>query len=177
MKYASKQQLIRDIEEQFSALRRCLERIPRTRYSEPGVWGEDWSINDLVAHLIAWHTLFLGWHRDGLEGRAPEMPAPGYKWNETPRLNREIQSRHRDRPSDELWEELQASHAEVLELARRSSSDELLTPGVFEWTGKNALVTYLGANTASHYRFACKVLNRWLRGDGPGNAQSGASSD
>lgn len=163
MKYASKQQLIRDIEEQFSALQGCLERIPRTRYAEPGVWGEDWTVNDLVAHLTAWHRLLLGWYRDGFEGRVPEMPAPGYKWNETPRLNREIQLKHKDRLSDELWEELEASHAEVMELARELSSDELLMPGMFAWTGKNALVTYLGANTASHYRFACKVLKRWVK--------------
>ena len=89
------------------------------------------------------------------------MPAPGYRWNETPRLNREIQLKHRGRPSHELWEELEASHARVLDLARQSSSKELLRPGAFGWTGKNPLVTYLGANTASHYRFACKVLKRW----------------
>lgn len=166
MRYASKQQLIRDIEEQFSALRECLERIPRTRYSESGVWGEDWTVNDLLAHLTEWHTLFLEWHRQGLAGRVPEMPAPGYKWNETPRLNRDIQAKHRDRPTDELREELEASHARVLALARQASSDELLKPRTFGWTGTNALVTYLGANTASHYRFACKVLRRWLRSGG-----------
>ena len=124
------------------------------------MWGNDWSINDLVAHLTAWHRLFLGWYRDGIEGSAPALPAPGYKWNETPRLNREIWRRNRDRPTAELWEELEASHAEVLDLARRLSPEELLTPGVFGWTKKNALVTYLAANTASHYRFARKVLKR-----------------
>ncbi len=175
MRYASKQQLIRDIEDQFSTLRECLERIPR-RYSEPGVWGEDWTVNDLLAHLTEWHTLFLGWHRAGLDGRVPAMPAPGYRWNETPRLNRDIQEKHRDRLSDELWGELEASHARVLDLARQASTDELLKPGTFGWTGTNALVTYLGANTASHYRFACKVLKRWVRSVGRGDAQSGANS-
>lgn len=163
MKYVEKQQLIGDIEEQFSRLQGCLEGICRTRYDEPGVWGDGWTVNDLLAHLAAWHRLFLGWHRQGLEGRPPEMPAAGYKWNETPRLNRDIWREHKDRPTAELWEELRASHSEVLELARRSSSEELFTPGLFTWTGKNALVTYLGANTASHYRFACKVLKRWVR--------------
>jgi hypothetical protein len=37
-------------------------------------------------------------------------------------------------------------------------------------------VTYLGANAASHYLFACKVLKRWLRSDGRTDAQCGANS-
>ena len=45
------------------------------------------------------------------------MPAPGYKWNETPRLNRDIRERHKDRGSDDLWTELQATHDEVLGIA------------------------------------------------------------
>lgn len=173
MRYQTKEELVRDMEEQFEALLRRLEGIPRARYAEPGVWGDDWTINDLLAHLVAWHRLFLGWHRDGLEGREPELPAPGYRWNQTPALNRDLQREHRDRPTDELQAELEASHAEVLQLARRSSAAELFTPGRFPWTGKNALVTYLGANTASHYRFACKVLRRWARRD-PATADGGA---
>ena len=40
---------------------------------------------------------------------------------------------------------------------------ELFTPGHYAWTGKNTVVTYLGANTASHYRTAAKILKRWQR--------------
>jgi hypothetical protein len=28
--------------------------------------------------------------------------------------------------------------------------------------GRHALATYLGPNTASHYRFARRVIKRWL---------------
>lgn len=94
------------------------------------------------------------------------MPAPGYRWNETPRLNRAIWRKHKGRPTGELWEELQSSHAEVLGLAQSLSPEQLLSPGQFAWTGRNALVTYLGANTASHYRFAIRVLKRWRRSEG-----------
>jgi hypothetical protein len=48
-------------------------------------------------------------------------------------------------------------------LARGLPERELLEPGRFAWTGKNPLTTYLGANTASHYRTATKILKRWLR--------------
>lgn len=68
------------------------------------------------------------------------------------------------------------SRARVLALARQASPDELLKPRTFGWTGMNAVVTYLGANAASHYLFACKVLKRWLRSDGRTDAQCGANS-
>ncbi|MBT8403639.1 MAG: ClbS/DfsB family four-helix bundle protein [Gemmatimonadetes bacterium] len=163
MRYSTKSDLIRDIEEQFSSLQQSLAAIPREHYDEAGVWGDDWSINDLIAHLSAWHGLFLGWYHAGVRGESPELPASGYKWNETPRLNRDIWKEHRGRATDDLLKAFDASHAEVLELARQSSPQDLLEPGRFGWTRKNALVTYLGANTASHYRFAQKVLKRWGR--------------
>ena len=166
MKYISKQELIDDIEGEFSRLLAVLDVVPEHRYRDAGVWGEEWTINDLVAHLTEWHRLFLGWHRAGLRGESPQMPAPGYGWNETPRLNRAIWRKHKGRPTGELWEELQSSHAEVLGLAQSLSPEQLLSPGQFAWTGRNALVTYLGANTASHYRFAIRVLKRWRRSEG-----------
>lgn len=166
MKYTSKPELIGDAEKEFAALREMLAAVPEARYREPGVWGDDWTVHDLVAHLSAWHRLFLGWYRAGLEGLDPDLPASGFKWNETPRLNREIREEHADRPTPRVRRELEETHAEVLELARGLSENELLEPGHFAWTGTNGIVTYLGANTASHYRFARKVLKRWRTGAG-----------
>ena len=56
-----------------------------------------------------------------------------------------------------------ATFERVLGLVTTLPESHLLEPGQFAWTGKNALVTYVGANTASHYRFASKVIRRWLR--------------
>lgn len=163
MKYTSKADLVDDIAGEFAALTARLEAVGRERWKEPGVWGDDWTVHDLVAHLSAWHHLLLGWHTTGLRGETPDLPAPGYNWSETPRLNRDIQAEHADRPIREVRAELDATHGQVLALARALSEPQLLEPGHFPWTGKNGLVTYLGANTASHYRFALKVLKRWER--------------
>jgi hypothetical protein len=164
MRYGSKADLLADIERAHETLLTLLRGIPESRYGELGVWGDDWSVHDLVAHLAEWHAFFLRWHEVGAAGGRPPMPAPGYKWNETPRLNRAIQAKHRLRPLTEVRADFAATYARILGLARELSEDELLRPGYFPWTGRNALVTYLGANTASHYRFAIRVLRRWLKG-------------
>jgi hypothetical protein len=68
MRYASKQALMDDIRTQHQELCAKLEKIPRARWHEPGVWGDGWTVSDLVAHLAAWQHLFLGWSTPGSSG-------------------------------------------------------------------------------------------------------------
>lgn len=163
MRYHSKQELVSSMRTEYDSLQQLLEAIPDERYHEQHVWGDGWTIHDLVAHLGAWHEMFLLWYRDGVAGRNPTMPAPGFKWNETPELNRAIWRQHHDRPTEAVRSEFRRSHKEILELVEGLPEDALLQPGHFEWTGRHPLTTYIGPNTASHYRFASKVIKRWLK--------------
>lgn len=163
MRYTSKPQLLTDIEREHETFVTLVRTIPRSRYKEKGVWGDDWTIHDLLAHLTEWEQMFLRWYREGLDGGAPELPAPGFKWNETPRLNRTIQRKHQRRSIKAVCAAFAASFEEIHTLARLLTRTELFTQGHFPWTKRSALVTYLGANTASHYRTATKILKRWLR--------------
>jgi hypothetical protein len=111
--------------------------------------------------------MFLRWYADGIRGVTPRMPAPGYTWRETPRLNRDIWAKHRRRSLGAVKKDFDAGYRQVRELVERLSEEELLKPGQFGWTGKYPLTTYLGPNTASHYRFGTKVLRRWLSAKRP----------
>ena len=163
MKYASKRDLVDDIEAQHQTLVELADSVPRSRYKEAGVWGNDWTVHDLFAHLTEWEQMFLRWFREGRDGGKPALPAPGFKWNETPRLNLEIQQKHRKKSTKAALQAFEASYEEILSVARGLTDADLFTPGKFAWTGKNGLISYLGANTASHYRTASKILKRWLR--------------
>lgn len=163
MKYSSKQALITDIESQRAALIALLERVPHEDYHAPGVWGDGWTVADLVTHLTAWHEFCLEWYLAGSQGRQVEMPAPGFNWSETPKLNREIQTRYCGAPPHASLDWFNTSHRKLVDLAASLTEDQLMMPGQYAWTGRNALVIYVAANTASHYRFAQKVLRRWLR--------------
>jgi hypothetical protein len=163
MRYASKQALVDDIRSAHAALQALLAEVPEARWGEPDVWGEGWTLTDLVAHLAEWQRMFLGWYEDGLRGATPEMPAPGFRWNETPRLNRAIRERHRSRPRASVEADFDAGYGRIVAMVQALSAAQLLSPGHFAWTGKHPLTTYLGPNTASHYRFAAKVIKRWLK--------------
>jgi hypothetical protein len=143
-----------------------LDSIPLEHYLEPGVWGDSWNVRDLVAHLTEWHQLFLGWFEAGQRGLIPAIPAAGFSCREIRPLNREIQRKYSASDPAEMRRQLGSSHRKVLALAEQLTQRQLLEPGHFAWTKKNALVTYLGPNMASHYRFATKALRRWLRQTG-----------
>ena len=163
MRYASKEAVLNDIRKEHDSLCARLGELSKSRQSEPGVWGDRWTVSDLVAHLAEWQNMFLKWYAVGFSGSIPDMPARGYKWNELPRLNRAIWMKHRSRPGEEIRAEFESGYRRILRIVGALSSEQLLTPGHFKWTGEHALTTYLGANTASHYRFASKVLKRWQK--------------
>lgn len=164
MRYQSKQALLDDIRTEHASLCARLQEIPKARWHEPGLWGEGWTLSDLVAHLAEWQHMFLSWYKEGLLGAVPQTPAPGYGWNETPALNRAIREKHRSRSQSAVRADFDAGHRQIVQIVEALSSEQLLEPGHYEWTGKHALTTYIGPNTASHYRFAIKILKRWLKG-------------
>jgi len=173
MRYEAKLALLQDIRTEHDSLCARLREIPKVRWREQGMWGDGWTVSDLVAHLAEWQRMFLVWYEDGLRGATPEMPAPGYKWSETPRLNRAIREKHRARSLAAVRNDFDSGYSRILQLVEALSPEQLLMPGHFKWTGKHPLTTYLGPNTASHFRFAIKVIKRWMKGAAASSTSGG----
>lgn len=165
MQITSKQELLGSIEKEHDTFVMLLDSIPKYRYRERGVWGDGWSIKDLLAHLTAWEQMVLRWYREGVAGGKPAVPAQGFKWNQTPLLNQVIWRRYRRKAIEAIFADFDASYREIHAITAALRDEELFTPGYYPWTGENALITYLGANTCSHYRTATEILRRWLRGE------------
>ena len=163
----SKNDLLAAIEKERGALETYLETLTPEQLTEPGIVGE-WSPKDVLAHLIEWEQMVLGWHAAGLRGEVPPLPAPGFKWNQTPQLNQQIYEKHRDRPLDEVLEQFQASHREILCVIQGLSNEELFTAGRYAWTKKNTLGTYMVSATSSHYLWARKEIRKGFRAKAKG---------
>ncbi len=163
MRFGSKEELVGAIKTAHEELLVTAGSIPRQRYHEKGVWGDDWTVKDLFAHLTEWEQMFLGWYRQGLTGGDPALPADGYKWNQTPALNRAIWRKHKDSSWKQVQRRFTKSYREIVALAEGLPEKQLLSPGHFRWTGRLPLASYLGPNTSSHYRTATKILKRWIR--------------
>jgi hypothetical protein len=128
------------------------------------------SIKDMLAHLDAWHRMFLGWERVGRDGGATDMPAPGYTWRDTPALNMEIHERHLDDTWDEVLASLRDSHHQVRAVVESYAGDVLFEKRRFAWTGSTSVGSYAVSATTSHYDWALRHLRRsltaWATEDG-----------
>lgn len=89
MKFKDKQDFLDTSELEWNGFLNLLKQMDEKQRTLDGVWGENWNAKDLMAHIHEWHNMVLRWHREGQKGTV-EMPAPGYKWSETPALNHEI---------------------------------------------------------------------------------------
>ena len=158
----SKADLLAAIDQERGALEATLETLTPRQMVEPGVVGE-WSVKDVLAHLVEWQQMVLGWYRAGLRGEIPEMPAPGYKWNQMPQLNQMIYEKHRDSPLGEVMEQFHASHRETVGVIQELSDEELFTARRYGWTQGNTMGTYFVSTTSSHYLWARKEARKGLK--------------
>lgn len=158
----SKKDLLAAIEQERGALETYLETLTPAQMTEPDIVGE-WSVKDVLAHLVEWEQMCLGWYEAGLRGETPPIPAPGFKWNQTPQLNQQIYEKHRDRPLDKVREHFHASHLEILAIIQELSNAKLFTAGHYTWTKKNTLGAYMVSATSSHYLWARKEIRKGFR--------------
>ena len=158
----SKQELLAAIERERGVLETTLENLTPEQTTEPGIVG-DWSVKDVLAHLIEWEQMCLGWYKAGLRGEVPPLPAPGFKWNQTPELNQKIYEEYCHLPLDEILKRFHSSHNEILAVIQELSNENLFTPGQFTWTKKNTLGTYMVSATSSHYHWANTEIRKGFR--------------
>lgn len=155
----SKTELVEAANKELALLRMEIASLSPEQLVEPDIVGS-WSVKDVFAHLTAWHQMALGWYEAGLRGESPELPAPGFKWNQTPALNEQIYEQYRDMPLDEVMAAFERTNATTMALIAQLSDEELFGPSRHAWTGNNTLGTYFVSTTSSHYLWARKEIRK-----------------
>ena len=162
MRVESKCHLVASIEASWTQLLESLENT-RSQIYEKRIQlknsARKESIKDVIAHLLGWHKLFLGWYKTGKNG-TPEMPAKGWKWNQTPQLNQQIFDHWRDVSFRSIKRRLTRSHNQIMAITNEIPEDELMTPGSFVWTGKLSIAKYIASATTSHYKWALTKIKK-----------------
>lgn len=112
------------------------------------------NVRDVLAHLHHWHLMMLEWHKIGMTGSKPDMPATGYTWKTVPDLNKEIWVKYRKIDLQKVRSSLDNSFREVQKIIEKYSDQELFEKQKFKWTGTTSLGAYLISATSSHYDWA-----------------------
>lgn len=151
----------------YDKLRTLIDQMPAAQATLKRA--DDTSIKDVIGHRAHWIDLFLGWYAQGQAGETPEIPAPGYKWNQLKAYNADLRAAQADLGWDDVRDLLAANHARLLRFME-TLDDAALYGGPMQGGG-NKWTTGRWAEAAgpSHYRSAAKWVRACLRADAAGN--------
>jgi hypothetical protein len=154
--------LLSEIQRERRILDDTIALVSVRHLTRPGVTRGGWSVKDVLAHLVEWQQMNLGWYAAGLRGETPAMPAPGFTLRELPRLNAMIYRKHHRRSLQAVKHDYRLYHERVVELIKTLADADLVTLRRFSWTGPSwTLSDYLRAATAAHYFWARTRIRRW----------------
>ena len=124
---------------------------------------DEWDIKDLLAVRAWWTESVLDWIKMGRRGDSPDLPAPAYTWQETPRLNADIVENAKSESYEEVLARLHRGYRLVLATIDELDDKELLEEGVFGWAGKWPIARWISLNTARQYTTARTFIRRARR--------------
>lgn len=158
----TKKGLLEAIEIEHKALEGLLAGLSPAQMTQPGVVGE-WSVKDVLAHLLEWQLMLLSWQAAGLKGKVPVTPAEGFNWAQLPELNQQIYEKHCNRSLADIQKEFKSSHKKILSTVQGLSDEDLFTRGRYAWTKNNTLGAYFVSGTSSHYHWARTNIKKGLK--------------
>lgn len=158
----NKTDLLEQINREYEKLTTLIDDLTPTEMISVKVT-TNWTTKDVLAHLTEWSEMAMGWHKTGLKGKQPVMPAEGFNWREIPALNEQIFLKHKDEELKSVQKNFKKSVQKMQKLVDSLSDTELFERSVFPWTGKNNVATYMISGSCSHYDWASKRIKRSLR--------------
>jgi hypothetical protein len=154
--------LIEGVREGLAELNETLDSIAEHELWDRVATG-DWTVKDTLAVRTRWTEMLSSWISQGLDGLTPRTPAPGFKWNETPRLNGQIVRDEAGNGPEELRSRLDATVDELIGLIDCLDEDQLMLTEQFGWTRSWCVSRWISMNTITQYRSLRKMARRVLR--------------
>lgn len=125
---------------------------------------DGWTVKQLLAVRCWWSESVVAWVRTGREAGELDLPAPGYRWSETPRLNADIARRARRQSYASVQQRLDRAYGDVLCVVDELSDRELCSVEVFGWTGKYPICRWIALSTSRQYTTARTYVRRAIDG-------------
>ena len=159
----TKEEFLRNLNQAYEKLGSEFEVIgkekERLKEIEGGV-----SCCDVVAYQIGWAKLLLAWEEQETNKKIPEMPAPGFKWNQLGELAQSFYEKESTKSLSQLRTEFEVVFQKVIDWVNSLKDKELFQPHQRKWTGdKWAIVKWIQVNTIAPYRSSRTKVRRWKK--------------
>jgi hypothetical protein len=124
----------------------------------PGTMGK-WSVKDILQHLVDWEQRWIGWYAAGKRGESVHTPEPGYNWRQMGELNEVYRQKHANRPLEDVLVDFHASYKQIMDIVVNIPEAEMLSTGIYSWTGRLPLIAWISGNTCEHYQWAIQMIH------------------
>lgn len=156
----NKTELIQRIETDWARLQAALDGLSEEQLHTPGVVG-DWSIKDVLAHITAWQTRLItamfkvekGFKPDTLGGGAAAVD----------QLNEKFYREMKDRPFEQVWDDLDASYQQLLRRLENWSDKDLFDAKRFKWMQGEPFERYIAGDSYEHYAEHAAQIEAWKK--------------
>ena len=163
----NKAELIADINFTYQKLQTELSNIPQTltksKDLEGHAKGTKMSVCNLVAYLIGWGNLVLKWHKIKNQGKEPDFPETGYKWNELGNLAQKFYADYQDEDFQSLLKKYDKVVKDILNLIEKKDNRTLYES---LWYEKYTMGRMIQFNTSSPYKNAYTRIRKWKKEKG-----------
>ena len=158
----SREELVSELDSAYSKLEALLDGVAEADAFD-AVAVDAWTVHDVLAVRVWWAEAVAEWIDAGLRDEAPQTPAAGYKWTQTPALNQSVVDASIDIPAQELRDRLGAAVAMLRNYIETLDDDQLLSVGVFSWTRTWPVSRWIAVNTITQYASLSKMIRRVLK--------------
>jgi hypothetical protein len=154
----SKAELLESILIERARLEQKISGLTTAEFAYPGSMG-NWSVKDILQHLVDWEQRWIGWYQAGKRGESVVTPEPGYNWRQMGQLNEKYQQKHKTRLLVDVIADFHSSYQQILKIIEGIPEEEMLTLHIYAWTGKLPLIAWIAGNTCEHYRWAAQMIH------------------
>lgn len=166
----SKIELLEKVFIAHKSLLREIQKIPtsKSKKKEIEFTGGLVSVCDIIAYQIGWGSLLVEWYKNGLKGKAFDMPCTGFDWDYTA-LAIHFYKLHSRSKLETLVQKLDEIVSEILAIIKKEhKTGNLDKLGVWEWcrlqSGKEwPLSKWIQVNTVAPYKRAATAIRKFSR--------------
>jgi hypothetical protein len=155
----TKQELIERIEQDWAKLQSSLDGLTEEQMHASGVVGT-WSIKDILAHITAWQSRLITAMFKAARGFTPETTEGGATVDQ---LNEKWYREMKDRPFEQVWDDLDSSYHQLLKRIDSLSDQDLFDPQRFAWMRGDPFSTYIAGDSYEHYAEHAAQIEEWRK--------------
>jgi hypothetical protein len=157
----SKAELMSAIRREWKLLMEVAGRLDEQKMLTPDEGG--WSPKDNLAHLSEWMNSLMGYH---IDRRSPEevmglTPEQAEGWD-MEIINPVLYERNKDRPIEDVLDELKLTYEKLLAKLDSMSFEDLLKPRHADDPTKRPLLMWVLGDTSEHFAEHREVIQRML---------------